>query len=582
PSPAPASPRARVPPRRPNSAAMQLLGGSVLLAAALAAHRAAGYPVYTTGSSLDTCDGISCAAGVGAMLLRGMLVLAAFEVLVFIHVVLPSGLVLNMHKGVRDRDVQQHDAELRADKTALQAPDKAGTCCPLCLADEKDVPEDVPMRAGPRDSSRTVGAAPRAVVPTVPCPAARRKTCSARPERLQETAALLQHAAAAQLKKAHASGQVNTTETTTLTCYPDRATATCGASGKCFLDTAGPLVYGDKCEYAPNGYWYGCCHGGLVCTQPSTGLGGYPTCQHAPTPAPTPPTTNCPQPGPLVYGDRCEYAPNGYWYGCCHSGLVCTQPSTGLGGYPTCQHAPTPAPTPPTTNCPQPGASASGDYCEYGPNGYWYGCCQLGGGAVRPVAARAGRAAGAALGGARGGAGGGRRLAPPVARASRPPERLAAGLEPGAERDLSVTGLESVAAAGALRLVALGGGAMPSLLTVPPEQGPNGQPTCRGWPAHLYVLPHRLAEGRARNESRRLAAARQAAEAQQQAGVCQGCPRDPLHSGPAAGAGAAAGPLVAQVSAAPALFPCAAAGACPRRGRARPPLRWPGRPRGFL
>ncbi|CAK0908033.1 unnamed protein product [Prorocentrum cordatum] len=62
--------------------------------AALVAPWAAAYPVYTTGSSLDTCDGITCAA---------------------VDCVAPFKYV---------------------------APDKAGTCCPLCLADEKDVPED--------------------------------------------------------------------------------------------------------------------------------------------------------------------------------------------------------------------------------------------------------------------------------------------------------------------------------------------------------------------------------------------------------------------------------------------------------
>ncbi|CAK0888246.1 unnamed protein product [Prorocentrum cordatum] len=65
-----------------------------LVVAALALRGAVGYPVYTTGSSLDTCDGISCAA---------------------VDCVAPFKYV---------------------------APDKAGTCCPLCLADEKDVPAD--------------------------------------------------------------------------------------------------------------------------------------------------------------------------------------------------------------------------------------------------------------------------------------------------------------------------------------------------------------------------------------------------------------------------------------------------------
>ncbi|CAK0893327.1 unnamed protein product, partial [Prorocentrum cordatum] len=203
-------------------------------------------------------------------------------------------------------------------------------------------------------------------------------SCSA--DQDQETAALLQHAAAAQLKKAHASGQVNTTETTTLTCYPDRATATCGASGKCFLDTAGcsPSGGGTCCmaagTHGPKQCRFCNCFGTDYCANFPSPTPSPPS----PSPTPTPPTTNCPQPGPLVYGDKCEYAPNGYWYGCCHGGLVCTQPSTGLGGYPTCQHAPTPAPTPPTTNCPQPGPLVYGDRCEYAPNGYWYGCCHSG------------------------------------------------------------------------------------------------------------------------------------------------------------------------------------------------------------
>ncbi|CAK0893328.1 unnamed protein product, partial [Prorocentrum cordatum] len=106
-------------------------------------------------------------------------------------------------------------------------------------------------------------------------------SCSA--DQDQETAALLQHAAAAQLKKAHASGQVNTTETTTLTCYPDRATATCGASGKCFLDTAGcsPSGGGTCCMAAGT-------HGPKQCR--FCNCFGTDYCANFPSPTPSPPS----------------------------------------------------------------------------------------------------------------------------------------------------------------------------------------------------------------------------------------------------------------------------------------------------
>jgi len=185
----------------------------------------------------------------------------------------------------------------------------------------------------------------------------------------QEAAALLQHAAAAPEKRV----QADTTETTTLTCYPNQATTTCGASGACFLDTEGCSENGEgQCCMAagtsgPKQCRFCNCFGTDYCAN-------FPS----PTPAPTPaPTVNCPEPGPMSYGQSCEYAngPNGYWYGCCQSHLVCSSPEYG-----TCQYPPTPAPTPaPTVNCPEPGPMSYGQSCEYanGPDGYWYGCCQI-------------------------------------------------------------------------------------------------------------------------------------------------------------------------------------------------------------
>merc|ERR1719194_357855 len=75
----------------------QLTAAALVLLAAVAspAHAAvSGYPVYTTGSTLDTCEGISCAA---------------------IDCKPPF---------------------------AYKAPDKTGTCCPVCWAETVKVPED--------------------------------------------------------------------------------------------------------------------------------------------------------------------------------------------------------------------------------------------------------------------------------------------------------------------------------------------------------------------------------------------------------------------------------------------------------
>mmetsp|Transcript_1223 Transcript_1223/g.3746 ORF Transcript_1223/g.3746 Transcript_1223/m.3746 type:complete len:140 (+) Transcript_1223:71-490(+) len=73
---------------------MQLSMAAAALLLALCAPTASGYPVYTTGSAVDTCGGISC---------KPLECKPPFKYV---------------------------------------APKDAGTCCPLCLADSVKVPED--------------------------------------------------------------------------------------------------------------------------------------------------------------------------------------------------------------------------------------------------------------------------------------------------------------------------------------------------------------------------------------------------------------------------------------------------------
>jgi len=155
-----------------------------------------------------------------------------------------------------------------------------------------------------------------------------------------EASALLQ-SAASQKARATQHSDVNTTKTTTLTCYPNYAAPTCGASMNCFLDTTGCTTSG----------------GGVCCKAAGNGAGleqckfcGDSTCGPCPGgPAPTPSPTPWPTPPPLTpaptascqgaYQTCGTWASTGQWYGYCCSGLVCIAPAGSVpGARNTCQY----------------------------------------------------------------------------------------------------------------------------------------------------------------------------------------------------------------------------------------------------
>jgi len=151
-------------------------------------------------------------------------------------------------------------------------------------------------------------------------------TCSAGQD--QEEAALLQRVAT----------RANTTETTTLTCYPNQATGTCGnPSLPCFLDITGCSASGGGscCKAAGNGAGlqqcrFCNCNGENLCA-------GFPSPTPQPTPSPTPAPTPTPPSGGQGVGQQCGSASSGYFYGNCQSGLTCYRPPNAApGAHDTC------------------------------------------------------------------------------------------------------------------------------------------------------------------------------------------------------------------------------------------------------
>jgi len=144
-----------------------------------------------------------------------------------------------------------------------------------------------------------------------------------------ETSALLQSSAARKAEVAQHSVAMDrhTTETTTLTCYPNYAAATCGASMMCFKDTSGCSASGAGvcCKAAGNGAGLEQCK---FCGDSTCG-----PCPTGPTPAPTPSPTPAPTPSGLQVGEQCgNYGSTGQYLGECMSGLVCAPPANAAIG----------------------------------------------------------------------------------------------------------------------------------------------------------------------------------------------------------------------------------------------------------
>ncbi|CAK0857909.1 unnamed protein product [Prorocentrum cordatum] len=144
-----------------------------------------------------------------------------------------------------------------------------------------------------------------------------------------EASALLQSSAARRADVAQHGAANATTETTTLTCYPNYAAATCGGAMKCFQDTTGCSTSGGGvcCKAAGNGQGLAQCK---FCGDSTCGpCPGGP----APTPTPAPPT-----PSGNQVGEICDFwGSTGQYYGPCAPGLVCAPPvNAGLGAPKVC------------------------------------------------------------------------------------------------------------------------------------------------------------------------------------------------------------------------------------------------------
>jgi len=137
-----------------------------------------------------------------------------------------------------------------------------------------------------------------------------------------EASALLQ-SSAAQKAKVTEHGGANTTETTTLTCYPNAGTGTCGNPDvKCFLDTTNCSTTGAGkcCKAAGNDPALAQCK---FC---DTGdCGACPTCRK--------------------YGQSCgQWGSTNTFEGYCCSGLECQPPTTTAIGAPYTCRPPTATP----------------------------------------------------------------------------------------------------------------------------------------------------------------------------------------------------------------------------------------------
>jgi hypothetical protein len=146
-----------------------------------------------------------------------------------------------------------------------------------------------------------------------------------------ENAALLQRSATHKAQVTQHS-HANTTETKTLTCYPNYAGAYCGASMKCYQDTTGCSTSGGGtcCKAAGNGAGLEQCK---FCGDATCG-----PCPGGPSPTPTPPP---PSPHGGLGANCGNCGSTGVFNGYCQYGLVCSNAVTMMvGSCPTCQYPP--------------------------------------------------------------------------------------------------------------------------------------------------------------------------------------------------------------------------------------------------
>jgi len=160
-------------------------------------------------------------------------------------------------------------------------------------------------------------------------------TCQASED---ENAALLQRSAAQKVEVTQHS-HANTTETSTLTCYPNFATNTCGNPDlKCFQDTSGCSASGAGtcCKAAGNGAGLQQCK---FCGDSTCG-----PCPGGPSPTPPSPTPPSPTPsgGGQQLGQCCgNWGSTGQWVGNCAHPYVCSPVANAMpGACSTCQYAP--------------------------------------------------------------------------------------------------------------------------------------------------------------------------------------------------------------------------------------------------
>ncbi|CAK0863606.1 unnamed protein product [Prorocentrum cordatum] len=178
-----------------------------------------------------------------------------------------------------------------------------------------------------------------------------------------EASALLQSSAARRADVAQHGAANATTETTTLTCYPNYAAATCGGAMKCFQDTTGCTTSGGGvcCKAAGNGQGLAQCK---YCGDATCG-----PCPGGPAPTPAPP------PSCRTVNQQCgNWGSTGQWQGSCCSGLVCELPPYAVpGASKVCSYPPRPTPAP------TPSGNQVGEKCgSWGSTGQYYGQCASG------------------------------------------------------------------------------------------------------------------------------------------------------------------------------------------------------------